>query len=55
MRGPTTLAMFEHEVNEKGERLLGFEPRIFLGGSTLLPDALPLKLDGILIQAAGSL
>ncbi len=55
MRGPTNLAMFKHEGNEKGERLLGLEPRIFLVGSTLLPDALPLKLDGILIQAAGSL
>jgi hypothetical protein len=47
--------MFEHEVNEKGERLLGVEPRIFLVGSTLLPDALPLKLNSVLIQAAGSL
>jgi len=55
VRGPTTLAMFEHEVNEKGERLLGVEPRIFLVGSTLLPDALPLKLNSVLIQAAGSL
>jgi len=55
VRGPTTLATFEHEVNEKGERLLGFEPRIFLVGSTLLPDALPLKLNSVLIQAAGSL